>query len=143
MRFINIYLHVIWSTKNRSKIIAKGLKLILIQHIKSNAKEKEIFIDSINCTDDHIHLLISLGTDQTISKIVQLIKGESSQWVNKSQVIKGKFGWQDDYIALSVSKSILDKVRKHIDNQEEHHRIKSFLEELDEFKKKYGFENLN
>lgn len=143
MPFINIYLHVIWSTKNRSKIIAKGLKLILIQHIKSNAKEKEIFIDNINCTDDHIHLLISLGTDQTISKIVQLIKGESSHWVNKSQVIKGKFGWQGDYIALSVSKSILDKVRKHIDNQEEHHRIKSFLEELDEFKKKYGFENLN
>lgn len=143
MPFINIYLHVIWSTKNRSKIIAKGLKLILIQHIKSNAKEKEIFIDSINCTDDHIHLLISLGTDQTISKIVQLIKGESSHWVNKSQVIKGKFGWQGDYIAISVSKSILDKVRKHIDNQEEHHRIKSFLEELDEFKKKYGFENLN
>lgn len=143
MRFINIYLHVIWSTKNRSKIIAKGLKLILIQHIKSNAKEKEIFIDSINCTDDHIHLLISLGTDQTISKIVQLIKGESSHWVNKSQVIKGKFGLQGDYIALSVSKSILDKVRKYIDNQEEHHRIKNFLEELDEFKKKYGFENLN
>lgn len=143
MRFINIYLHVIWSTKNRSKIIAKGLKPILIQHIKSNAKEKGIFIDNINCTDDHIHLLISPGTDQTISKIVQLIKAESSHWVNKSQVIKGKFGWQGDYIAISVSKSILDKVRKHIDNQEEHHRIKSFLEELDEFKKKYGFENLN
>lgn len=143
MRFINIYLHVIWSTKNRSKIIAKGLKPILIQHIKSNAKEKGIFIDNINCTDDHIHLLISPGTDQTISKIVQLIKAESSHWVNKSQVIKGKFGWQGDYIAISVSKSILDKVRKYIDNQEEHHRIKNFLEELDEFKKKYGFKNLN
>lgn len=143
MPIINIYLHVIWSTKNRSKIITKGFKPILIQHIKSNAKEKEIFIDSINCTDDHIHLLISLGTDQTISKIVQLIKGESSHWVNKSQVIKGKFGLQGDYIALSVSKSILDKVRKYIDNQEEHHRIKNFLEELDEFKKKYGFKNLN
>lgn len=143
MPIINIYLHVIWSTKNRSKIITKGFKPILIQHIKSNAKEKGIFIDNINCTDHHIHLLISLGTDQTISKIVQLIKGESSHWVNKSQVIKGKFGLQGDYIALSVSKSILDKVRKHIDNQEEHHRIKSFLEELDEFKKKYGFENLN
>ena len=86
---------MLFGQQKTSKIITKKLKPLLIQHINSNAKEKGIFIDTVNCTDDHIHLLISLGTDQTISKIVQLIKGESSHWVNKSQVIKGKFERQD------------------------------------------------
>ncbi|HSL89314.1 MAG TPA: IS200/IS605 family transposase, partial [Ignavibacteriaceae bacterium] len=123
MPFINIYLHVIWSTKNRSKIITRELKPILIEHIKSNALLKGIFIDRINLIMDHIHLIISLGSDQTIGKVVQLIKGESSFWINKNKVVKGIFEWQDDYIAVSISKSILDKVRRYVDNQEKHHRI--------------------
>jgi putative transposase len=142
MPFINIYLHVIWSTKNRSKIITKELKPLLIEHIKSNAIMKGIFIDRINCVMEHIHLIISLGSDQTIGKVVQLIKGESSFWINKNKLLKGKFEWQDDYIAVSISKSILDKVRKYVDSQEEHHRIKSYVEEVEEFRKKYGFEDL-
>jgi putative transposase len=142
MPYLNIYLHIIWSTKNRAKLITKELKPLLIEHIKSNAKEKGIFILAINCVQDHIHFLISLGADQTIGKVVQLIKGESSHWINKNQFLRGKFEWQDDYIAVSVSTSILEKVKDYISNQEEHHRIKSFSEEVEEFKKKYGFEDL-
>lgn len=142
MPYINVYLHIILSTKIRAKIITKELKPILIEHIKANAIAKGIFILAINCVQDHIHLLISLGTDQTISKIVQLIKGESSFWINQNKLLKGKFEWQDDYIAVSISKSILEKVKEYISNQEEHHRIKSFTEEVEEFRKKYGFEDL-
>lgn len=142
MPYLNIYLHIIWATKNRSKIITKELKPLLIEHIKTNAKEKGIFIDRINCVMDHIHLIVSLGANQTVGKIVQLLKGESSYWVNKSKLLKGKFEWQDEYIAVSISKSMLDKVRKYVENQEEHHRVKSFSEEFELFRKKYGFENL-
>jgi len=142
MPFINIYLHVIWSTKNRSKSITKELKPLLLEHIKSNAIRKGIFIHAVNCISDHIHFSISLGSDQSIGKIVQLIKGESSHWVNENKLARGKFEWQDDYIAVSVSKSILDKVKKYIENQEEHHRVKSYSEEVEEFRKKYGFEDL-
>ena len=140
MPYINVYLHIIWATKNRSKIITKELKPLLLEHIKSNSRQKGIFIDSLNCVSDHVHFTISLGSNQTIGKIVQLIKGESSYWINKNKLTKGKFEWQDDYIAISISKSILDKVRKYIANQEEHHRKRSFSEEVDEFRKKYGFE---
>lgn len=142
MPYIKVFLHIIWSTKNRTKIITKELKPLLIEHIKTNARAKGIFLLAINCVQDHIHLLISLGTDQTIGKIVQLIKGESSFWINKNKLLKGKFEWQDDYIAVSVSNSILEKVKEYISNQEEHHRIKSFTEEVEEFRKKYGFEDL-
>ena len=142
MPYLNIYLHVIWSTKNRTKLITKELKPILIEHIISNAKAKGIFLLAINCVQDHIHFLISLGADQTVGKVVQLIKGESSHWINKNKLLHGKFEWQDDYIAVSVSKSISEKVKAYISNQEEHHRIKSFSEEVEEFRKKYGFEDL-
>ena len=127
--------HVIWSTKNRAALITKELKPILLNHIKENSIRKGIFIDRMNCVKDHIHLLVSLGTDQTISKTVNLIKGESSNWVNKQKMIGSKFEWQDEYIALSVSYSLLNKVRSYIEKQEEHHRKKTFSEEYNEFMK--------
>lgn len=139
MPFVKLWVHVIWSTKNRVKSISKDFKPLLLEHIKSNAKGKSIFIDTINCVNDHIHILISLSTDQTIAKVVQLIKGESSHWVNKQNLLQTKFEWQDEYIAVTVSDSVVDKVREYIDTQEEHHRIKSFSEEYALFEKKYGF----
>jgi REP element-mobilizing transposase RayT len=139
MPFTKIWVHLIWSTKNREKLIDKELKQKLLQHIKENAKLKNIFIDTLNCVQDHIHLLISLGREQTISKIVMLIKGESSNWVNKNKLTKCKFEWQDEYIAVSVSESQVDRVREYIKNQEEHHQLKSFKEEYSLFLKKYHF----
>ena len=76
--------------------------------------------------------------EQTVSKISQLIKGESSFWINKNKLISQKFSWQDDFWAVSVSESHVEAVRKYIGNQEEHHRKKTFDEEVDEFMEKYG-----
>ena len=75
-----------------------------------------------------------------MSEVAQLIKGESSNWINKSGLIKDHFNWQDDYWAVSVSESHIFSVRKYIQNQEAHHGIKSFSEEIDVFMKKYGWE---
>ncbi len=74
-----------------------------------------------------------------MQNIMQLIKGESSYWINKNELTSQKFEWQDEYFAVSVSKSGLDAVRKYIHNQEEHHRKKSFQEEYEEFIKNYNF----
>lgn len=93
----------------------------------------------MNCVNNHAHFLISLGREQTISKIVMLIKGESSNWVNKNKLLKAKFEWQDEYIAVSVSESVVNNVREYIKNQEDHHRTKSFEEEYNLFIKKYHF----
>jgi REP element-mobilizing transposase RayT len=65
-----------------------------------------------------------------------LIKGESSLWINRNNLLKTKFEWQEEYIALSVSESIVNKVRDYIKNQEEHHRVKTFAEEYEAFLKK-------
>jgi putative transposase len=139
MPYTKIWIHLIWSTKNREKTITKKLRPALLAHINENAKSKKIFIDQMNCVNEHIHILISLGNDQSISKVVRLLKGESSHWINKQKLTTGKFEWQDEYFAVSVSESIVEKVRNYIQNQEEHHRIKSFTEEYEEFIEKYGF----
>jgi putative transposase len=67
------------------------------------------------------------------------MKGESSYWINKQSLVKNKFEWADEYYAVSVSESKLDDVRKYINNQEEHHRKKTFAEECDDFMKHYNF----
>jgi len=84
--------------------------------------------------------LISLGTDQTLEKIMQLLKGESSYWINKNRLSKTKFGWQDEYFAVSVSEANVEAVRKYIANQEEHHRSHSFDDEFERFMKRAGFQ---
>jgi len=140
MPYTKVLIHFIWSTKNREHLISKELKPLLLDHIKENSIKKGIFIYSLNCISDHIHLLVSLGTEQTIAKIVMLIKGESSYWVNKQKIIKQKFEWQEEYIALSVCHFDIDKVKQYITNQEEHHKKKSFMQEYDEFLKLHGFE---
>ncbi len=102
-------------------------------------KKKGNWIDCVNGYSEHAHCLISLNKDISISKTVQLIKGESSNWINKNNLIKHKFKWQDDYWAVSVSESHITKVRKYIYNQEEHHRVKPFREEVELFMKRYGW----
>jgi REP element-mobilizing transposase RayT len=142
MPYVKVWIHLIWSTKNRIKLITDDFKLKLYDHIRKNASYKKIYVDYINGSDDHIHLLISMKADESLSKIVQLIKGESSYWVNKNNLIENKFEWQEEYIAISVSESIVPKVREYIKNQEQHHRKKSFNEEFDLFLEKYGFKVL-
>ena len=141
MSYVKIWLHFVWATKNRQPLISKILRDKLITHINENAKAKDIYIDTINVDKDHIHLLVSLGSSQTVAQVAHLIKGESSHWVNKQKLINDKFDWQDEYFVVSVSESSVKRVRAYIKNQEEHHRYKSFTEEYNEFLVKYGFKH--
>ncbi len=143
MSWISIWIHLVFSTKNREPVIYKEIRPDIFRHIKQNAEKKGLWIDSINGYDEHAHCLLSLNKDQYISKAVQLIKGESSCWINKHKLVKRKFIWQDDYWAVSVSESHLKSVRAYIYNQEIHHRKKSFPEETDEFMKKYNWKYFN
>ena len=117
MPYIRIWIHIIWTTKNRERIITNQIKSKLLKHIRENAKTKNIYIDLINCEPEHVHATISLSSDQTIRKVMQLIKGESSNWINKNKLVQGHFEWQDEYIAVSVSESMINKIRDYIKNQ--------------------------
>ena len=139
MSWVRVWLHIVFTTKNREPILSSKIRKNIFQHIKENAAQKDIWIDSINGYTEHVHCLLSLNKDQTISKVIQLIKGESSFWINKNNLTNTKFSWQDDYWVVSVSESHLKSVREYIHNQEDHHKYKSFSEEIGEFMKKYGW----
>ena len=139
MSWVRVYVHIVFSTKNREPFLhSKELRKQVFQHIKQNAEEKGIWLDCVNGYQDHAHCLISLGREQTISKVAQLIKGESSFWINQNKLTKNKFIWQDDYWAESVCN--IEPIRKYIHNQETHHSKNSFLKEVDDFMEKHDWE---
>lgn len=138
MPYLKIWLHFVWATKDRTPVLTKEIKPELFRHIRENALKKDIHLDFINGHLEHVHALISIKGDQSVSKIAQLLKGESSHWANQKQLMQGKLDWQDDYAAFSVSESLVDTVREYIKNQEEHHRKKTFAEEYAELLKMHG-----
>ena len=132
MGYVKIWIHAVWTTKNREHYLKKRIRQDLFEHIKFNANEKGICIDYINGYVDHVHALISLNADQNIADIMNLIKGESSYWINKSELTETKFAWQSNYYAASISKSHVERVRNYIRNQETHHSSQTLDDEIEE-----------
>ncbi|MBU0474484.1 MAG: IS200/IS605 family transposase [Bacteroidetes bacterium] len=141
MSYVKIWIHAVWCTKNHERILTKDIRQQLFKHIRENAKEKQIYIDFINGDLDHIHCLLALNADMTIAKVIQLIKGEAAFWANKNSLLKPKLVWADEYFAVSISESMINKVRNYIKNQEEHHKKMTFKDEYENFITKYGFNN--
>lgn len=141
MAYVKVMIHAVWGTKNIERIIVKSAMKILLDHIRENAKTKEIYIDTINGQPEHIHCLFGLNADMALSKAMNLMKGESSHWINKEKIFKAKFEWADEYFAASVSESQIPKVRTYIRNQEEHHNKAAFEEEYNKFIRSYGFKS--
>ena len=131
MSWVRIYVHMVFSTKNREPFLnSPTLRKNVFQHIKKNADEKGIWLDCVNGYSEDAHCLISIGKEQTTSKVAQLIKGESSFWINQNKLTDQKFIWQDDYWVSGVSNSHVERVKKYIDNQEAHHSIVTFDSEV-------------
>jgi REP element-mobilizing transposase RayT len=130
MSYIKIWVHCVWTTKDRVPYLSDQIRDKVIYHIRENAKLKGIYIDHINGSLEHLHALISLGGTQNTSDLMQKIKGESSFWINKNKLTRFRFEWQDDYYSVSVGVSQLANLRAYIRNQIEHHRKVTLDEEL-------------
>jgi len=140
MSLIKILVHSVWTTKNRIPYLRDEIRDEVIYHIRGKAKSSGIFIDHINGYTEHLHALISMGCRQNISEIMQVLKGESSFWINKNKLTKNRFAWQDDYYCVSIGIHQLDTLRGYIRNQVEHHRKVSLQEELDQIIEEYGLQ---
>jgi putative transposase len=143
MSYIKIWIHAVWSTKNRAKLLTNDIRPIVFEHIQQNGIEKGIYLEAVNGYSDHVHCLFKLKNDQTIMKNIQLLKGESSHWINRQNFLSQKFEWQKEYFAVSVSESMVNKVKMYINNQEEHHMAYSWQEEYDQFINRYNFNIIN
>lgn len=142
MSFIKVYVHFVWSTKNRYPFLdSKALRLKVWNHIFENGAAKGIYIDGVGGYSDHCHCLVSMCSYQTIQDIAKMIKGESSWWINKLELTSEHFRWQDEYYAAAVCESRLPQVRRYIRNQERYHSKNSSEKENEEFLRQNGFSN--
>ena len=139
---MKVWIHFVWSTANHEPLLRDQIRSNVFKHILENSRNKGIYIDMINGFVDHVHCLVSLGTDQTIERVMQLIKGESSFWINQNKLTKTKFAWQKEYFAVSVNPAGLESVRRYIAKQDIHHRTSSFKQEFDDFIVRAGFERI-
>jgi putative transposase len=137
MSYVRILVHCVWTTKNRIPFLRDEIREKVINHIRENSLRKGIYIDHINGYYQHLHALISLGGKQDISDVMQLIKGESSFWINKNKLTRLRFEWQDDFYSVSIGISQLYTLRQYIRNQPGHHAVVSFEEELKKIIEEY------
>ena len=131
--YVKNYCHLIFSTKNREPVITQTIKEELYAYIAGIINNQDSFLHAINGMPDHIHILFNLPKGIALSKFVQIIKMNSSKFINEQNDLPNKFEWQKGYGSFSVSPSCLQKVIHYIQHQEQHHKQKSFKEEFLEF----------
>ena len=135
--YTQIHIQFIFAVKYRNAVIASSWEDELYKYITGIVQNNKHKMLCINGMPDHVHLLIGFKTIQSIADLMQDVKSSSSKWINDSGFTKSKFEWQDGYGGFSYSKSQIDRVVKYINNQKEHHKRKTFLEEYINFLEKF------
>jgi putative transposase len=130
-------MHVVFSTKERRRIIPADMKERLWSYAAGICKGQKVFVHAIGGMEDHIHLLLQFPATLLVPKALNTIKVNSSAWMSSHT---GAFAWQKSYGAFSVSKSNLAAVVRYIQEQECHHKKMSFEEEFIALLKKHGVE---
>jgi putative transposase len=133
------WIHVVWGTLNREKLLPeKKIRKKISDYLYEYSRSKKIFMKKNYVNSDHVHALIDMPTSISIEDMMHLLKGSSSHWINQHDLLNTKFSWGRGYGAFTVSESVLNKVVQYIENQEEHHKKKTFTEEYQSFIQAYG-----
>ncbi len=138
--YTQIHIQCVMAVKFRKSLIQASWKEQLHKYmtgIVQNHGHKMIIINSM---PDHLHLFIGFRPNQSLSDLMRLVKGESSEWINKQQFTPATFRWQEGYGAFSYSRSHVQTVTDYILNQEEHHHKRTFLEEYKQFLEQFEVE---
>ena len=141
--YSQIYIHIVFAVKGRDNLISTKWKDELYKYITGVITNEGQKLIAINGMPDHIHILIGLRPTAALSNVVRDIKANSSKFINGKKWIAGKFEWQQGFGAFSYSHSQLTNVINYIQNQEEHHKTKTFREEYLEFLKLYNIDFKN
>ncbi|MDQ6901713.1 MAG: IS200/IS605 family transposase [Bacteroidota bacterium] len=132
-----IHIQAIFAVKNRTGLIQKEWRDELYKYITGTIQTHDHKLLAINGMPDHLHIFFGMRPTQSLSDLMQDVKGNSSKWINEKKFIKEKFEWQGGYGAFSYSKSQVSKVISYVQNQEAHHRKFSFINEYKMFLKKF------
>lgn len=138
--YTQIHVQFVFAVKYRNGLIHSSFKEELYQYIAGIIKKNNHKLLAINGVEDHIHIFIGMRPTQSISDLLQDIKGSSSKWINEKKFLKVKFEWQEGYGAFSYSKSHVANVIRYIQNQEVHHKKESFKDEYLKFLEAFAIE---
>jgi REP element-mobilizing transposase RayT len=138
--YTEIHVQFVFAVKYRDGLLLPSYKAELYQYISGILKPHNHKLLAINGMPDHIHIFIGMRPTQSISDLMQDIKGNSSKWINEKNFLKVKFEWQEGYGAFSYSKSHVNNVIDYIKNQEKHHKKESFRDEYLKFLKAFEIE---
>jgi len=148
--YTQIHIQAVFAVQNRRSLIQNDWKDELYKYISGIVQNHDHKVLKINGMPDHIHLLFGFRPTQSLSDLMQMVKQDSSIWIKEKGFVKGKFNWQAGFGGFSYSKSQLPRVIRYIQNQEKHHKKKTFLEEYEgllrihevEYDKRYLFQEI-
>jgi putative transposase len=138
--FNRLLIHLVFSTKNREPQISEELQGSLYSYLGGLVRSVDCSLLAIGGMPDHVHLLVRLHPTTAVAPLVRKIKANSSRWVNDGQGSRRRFAWQSGYGAFSVSESQATAVKQYVAHQKQHHRKRTFREELVEILRKHGVE---
>lgn len=138
--FTQIHIQAVFTVQDKSCIIGLHWEEELYKYIAGIIRNNGHKLLAINGMPDHIHVFFGMKPDQSLSGLMQDIKGDSSKWINNKKFIQGRFSWQEGFGGFSYNKSSVNNVIEYIKNQKIHHRKTTFIEEYHAFLKKFGIE---
>ena len=138
--YTQIHIQVIVAVKFRAAVIMPAWKERLHQYITGIVQNNTHKMLSINSMPDHLHLFFGFRPTQSLSELMRLVKGESSEWINKQGFTPSIFRWQEGYGAFSYARSQVKTVAQYVEDQEIHHHQKTFIEEYQNFLRKFEIE---
>lgn len=138
--YTQIYLHVVFAVEGRQSLIAPDHNDELQKYIAGIVSGQRQKLIAINNMPDHLHLLVGLRPDSSLSELVRDVKANSSRFINEKRWVMGRFSWQEGFGAFSCSRSQLGTVIRYIENQQEHHARKSFRDEYTALLDRFGIE---
>ena len=133
------WIHLIFGTKNREPLITANAEHFIHEQLRRQLIQLNCPVDSINGMSEHIHILFLLHPQKALSEVVKQLKGATSHAINQTDLLPNKFAWAVGYAAYSVSESGVATVRKYIQNQKEHHRVKTYKGEYQAFLRLHGW----
>jgi REP element-mobilizing transposase RayT len=138
--YTQIHLHLVFAVQNRKSLILSNWEDRLYEYITGIVQQNKHKMIIINGMPDHLHIAIGMRPTQSLSDLMQDIKGSSSKWINDNKLTTGHFQWQEGYGAFSYNKSQLPRLIKYIKNQKEHHSKKNLREEYIDFLEAFDVE---
>jgi REP-associated tyrosine transposase len=134
---VNVMVHVVFSTKERRNLILPDLEPHLHAYLGGILRELHSPGLAINGTENHVHLLVAQSKTIALADLIRELKKGSSKWIKTQRAALRSFDWQDGYAAFSIGPSGVEATKRYIAGQKEHHRRRTFQEELVAFLKKY------